>query len=61
MLVLHYTGMPDAPGAVARLTDPRSQVSSHYLVDGEGTISSSSPKTAVPGTPDNPHGVAKRT
>ena len=38
MLVLHYTGMPDAPGAVARLTDPRSEVSSHYLVGGEGTI-----------------------
>jgi N-acetylmuramoyl-L-alanine amidase len=38
MLVLHYTGMPDAEGAVARLSDPRSQVSSHYLVGGEGTI-----------------------
>ncbi|MFI5015748.1 MAG: N-acetylmuramoyl-L-alanine amidase [Hyphomicrobiales bacterium] len=38
MLVLHYTGMPDAQGAIARLSDPRSQVSSHYLVDGAGTI-----------------------
>ncbi|SDR56449.1 N-acetylmuramoyl-L-alanine amidase [Rhizobiales bacterium GAS191] len=38
MLVLHYTGMPDAPGALARLTDPRSEVSSHYLVDAEGVI-----------------------
>ena len=38
MLVLHYTGMPDAQGAIARLSDPRSQVSSHYLVDSEGSI-----------------------
>jgi N-acetylmuramoyl-L-alanine amidase len=38
MLVLHYTGMPDAPGALARLTDPRSQVSSHYCIDGDGAI-----------------------
>jgi N-acetylmuramoyl-L-alanine amidase len=38
MLVLHYTGMPDAPGAIARLTDPRSEVSSHYLIDREGEI-----------------------
>ena len=36
MLVLHYTGMPDAQGAIARLSDPRSQVSSHYLVESEG-------------------------
>jgi N-acetylmuramoyl-L-alanine amidase len=38
MLVLHYTGMPDAQGAIARLSDPRSEVSSHYLVDHEGVI-----------------------
>jgi N-acetylmuramoyl-L-alanine amidase len=38
MLVLHYTGMSDAQGAIARLSDPRSQVSSHYLVDSEGSI-----------------------
>ncbi|MBV9111705.1 MAG: N-acetylmuramoyl-L-alanine amidase [Hyphomicrobiales bacterium] len=38
MLVLHYTGMPHAPGALARLTDPRSQVSCHYLVDKGGEI-----------------------
>ncbi|MBV9567792.1 MAG: N-acetylmuramoyl-L-alanine amidase [Hyphomicrobiales bacterium] len=30
--------MPDACGAIARLTDPRSEVSSHYLVDNEGGI-----------------------
>jgi N-acetylmuramoyl-L-alanine amidase len=38
MLILHYTGMPSAEGAIARLTDPRSEVSSHYLVDCEGEI-----------------------
>jgi N-acetylmuramoyl-L-alanine amidase len=38
MLVLHYTGMPNAEGAIARLTDPRSQVSSHYLIHNEGEI-----------------------
>ncbi|MBV8769248.1 MAG: N-acetylmuramoyl-L-alanine amidase [Hyphomicrobiales bacterium] len=38
MLVLHYTGMPHAEGAIARLTDPRSEVSSHYVVDNGGAI-----------------------
>ena len=38
MLVLHYTGMPNAEGAIARLTDPRSEVSSHYLIGNEGEI-----------------------
>jgi N-acetylmuramoyl-L-alanine amidase len=36
MLVLHYTGMPDAEAALKRLTDPEAQVSSHYLIDEEG-------------------------
>lgn len=38
MLVLHYTGMPDRDAALARLTDPAAQVSSHYLVDEEGIV-----------------------
>jgi N-acetylmuramoyl-L-alanine amidase len=38
MLVLHYTGMPDAAGAVARLRDPAAQVSSHYVVAEDGQI-----------------------
>ncbi|MBT5432874.1 MAG: N-acetylmuramoyl-L-alanine amidase [Alphaproteobacteria bacterium] len=38
MLVLHYTGMPTAEGAVERLCDPASSVSAHYVVDDEGTI-----------------------
>lgn len=38
MLVLHYTGMQDAAGALARLTDPAAKVSAHYVVDEDGTI-----------------------
>jgi N-acetylmuramoyl-L-alanine amidase len=38
ILVLHYTGMPDAAGAIARLTDPEAKVSSHYLVAEDGQI-----------------------
>ena len=38
MIVLHYTGMPDAAGALDRLTSPDSQVSAHYLVDEDGSI-----------------------
>ena len=38
ILVLHYTGMPDAAGAIARLTDPAAKVSSHYLVAEDGQI-----------------------
>lgn len=37
MLILHYTGMPDAASALARLTDPAAQVSAHWLVDEDGT------------------------
>jgi N-acetylmuramoyl-L-alanine amidase len=38
MLILHYTGMPDAASALARLCDPAAQVSAHYTVDEDGTI-----------------------
>jgi N-acetylmuramoyl-L-alanine amidase len=38
LLVIHYTGMPDAEAALQRLTDPDAQVSSHYLVDEAGRI-----------------------
>src|SRR5918998_543032 len=38
MIVLHYTGMPDAKGALDRLTSPESKVSAHYLVDEDGSI-----------------------
>jgi N-acetylmuramoyl-L-alanine amidase len=38
MLLLHYTGMPSAEGALAWLCDPRSTVSSHYFVFEDGRI-----------------------
>ena len=38
ILVLHYTGMPDAAGAIARLSDPTAKVSCHYLVAEDGQI-----------------------
>jgi N-acetylmuramoyl-L-alanine amidase len=38
VLVLHYTGMPTAAGALDRLCDPAARVSSHYLVDEDGTV-----------------------
>jgi N-acetylmuramoyl-L-alanine amidase len=36
MLVLHYTGMTS--GAVERLCDPAAKVSSHYVVEEDGTV-----------------------
>jgi N-acetylmuramoyl-L-alanine amidase len=38
ILVLHYTGMADGPSAIARLSDPESKVSCHYLVAEDGQI-----------------------
>lgn len=38
MIVLHYTGMADADGAIARLTDPAAKVSAHYLVLEDGRV-----------------------
>jgi N-acetylmuramoyl-L-alanine amidase len=38
MVVLHYTGMRTAGEALARLCDPSSQVSAHYLIDEDGTV-----------------------
>ncbi len=38
MLLLHYTGMPTAEEAMARLCDPASKVSAHYTVDEDGLI-----------------------
>ena len=38
MLVLHYTGMADAASAIARLKDPDSRVSAHYLVAEDGQV-----------------------
>lgn len=36
MVVLHYTGMLSCQAALERLCDPKSEVSSHYLVDING-------------------------
>lgn len=38
MLLIHYTDMPTAEGALAWLTNPLSQVSAHYLIDEGGEI-----------------------
>lgn len=38
MIVLHYTGMPDADQALAWLCDERSEVSAHYFVFEDGRI-----------------------
>ncbi|GJE73739.1 N-acetylmuramoyl-L-alanine amidase [Methylorubrum suomiense] len=38
MLILHYTGMPTAEGALARLRDPEAEVSAHYLVFEDGCV-----------------------
>jgi N-acetylmuramoyl-L-alanine amidase len=44
MLVLHYTGMPSAEGALARLTDPTTKVSAHWLIEEDGAIISLVPE-----------------
>jgi len=38
MVVLHYTGMPDAAGALERMCDPEAKVSAHYMIDEDGTV-----------------------
>lgn len=44
-VVLHYTGMPSAAAALARLCDPAAKVSAHYLIDEDGTIRLLVPET----------------
>ena len=38
MIVLHYTGMPNAADAITRLTDAEAKVSSHYLIAEDGQV-----------------------
>ena len=38
ILVLHYTGMQSAEAAIGRLCDRQARVSSHYVVEEDGTI-----------------------
>lgn len=44
MMVLHYTGMPTAQAALQRLCDPRAEVSAHYIVDEDGSITQCVPE-----------------
>lgn len=38
MIILHYTGMESAAGALSWLANPAAQVSAHYFVDEDGTV-----------------------
>lgn len=38
MIVLHYTGMPDVEGALARLCQAGTEVSAHYVVLEDGRV-----------------------
>ena len=44
MAVIHYTGMPTAEEALARLCDPAAKVSAHYLIDEEGVVTALVPE-----------------
>lgn len=46
-LVLHYTGMTSAAAAIDRLRDPAASVSSHYVVDEDGTVVRLVPEDAM--------------
>jgi N-acetylmuramoyl-L-alanine amidase len=45
MLVLHYTGMPSAEAALARLCDAEAKVSSHYTIGEDGAVYAHVPET----------------
>jgi N-acetylmuramoyl-L-alanine amidase len=45
MIVLHYTGMPDAEGAIARLCSAGTDVSAHYIVLEDGRIVQTVPES----------------
>ena len=38
ILLLHYTGMQSAAAAIGRLRDPAARVSSHYVVEEDGSV-----------------------
>jgi N-acetylmuramoyl-L-alanine amidase len=44
MVVLHYTGMQSADEALARLCDDQAQVSAHYMIDEDGTVTALVPE-----------------
>lgn len=37
-VVLHYTAMASAEDAIARLSDPKAEVSAHYVIDKNGPV-----------------------
>jgi N-acetylmuramoyl-L-alanine amidase len=45
MVLLHYTGMPTGPEALARLRDPEAKVSAHYLIEEDGRVFSLVPES----------------
>ncbi|MBC7582842.1 N-acetylmuramoyl-L-alanine amidase [Tardiphaga sp. vice352] len=45
MIVLHYTGMPDAEGAINRLCTPGTDVSAHYIVLEDGRVVQTVPES----------------
>ena len=49
ILLLHYTGMKSGEGALERLTDTSSKVSSHYLVHEDGRIDQLGQRNALYG------------
>ena len=38
MLILHFTGMESAAGALMRMCDPAARVSAHYMIDEDGVV-----------------------
>src|SRR6201998_1585318 len=44
MILLHYTGMPDVEGAIARLCTAGTDVSAHYIVLEDGRIVQRAPE-----------------
>jgi N-acetylmuramoyl-L-alanine amidase len=44
MVVLHYTGMKTADEALERMCDPEAQVSAHYMIDEDGTVTALVPE-----------------
>jgi N-acetylmuramoyl-L-alanine amidase len=45
IIVIHYTAMARAEAALDRLCDPGSEVSAHYLIDRDGTVTALVPET----------------
>ena len=37
-IIIHYTGMKKESGAIKKLCDPKSKVSSHYYIKNDGDI-----------------------